>query len=104
MDIRELIVDIILTIVMVISTVALILRFWQDISIAIAATLMMLSLGGLFLSLHIRVKTLEKTIVARERNVMVNMQNISNRMAEKYDSTIAHLDDVLQALSKRVYR
>lgn len=46
MEIRELIGDIVLTIVMVVSTVVLVMRFWQDLTIAIAATLMMLSLGG----------------------------------------------------------
>jgi hypothetical protein len=104
MEIRELIADIALTIIMVVSTVVLILRFWQDLTIAIAATLMMLSLGGLFLSLHIRVRSLEKTVLARERNLRVNIQDISNRMAEKYDGTVAHMDEILEALSKRVYR
>ena len=45
MEIRELIGDIILTIVMVVSTVVLVMRFWQDLIIAVAATFMMLSLG-----------------------------------------------------------
>ncbi len=46
MDIREYLIDILLTIVMIISTLVLINRFWQDLTIAIAATLMMLSLAG----------------------------------------------------------
>jgi len=46
MEIRELIVDIVLTLVMVVSTLVLVMRFWQDLIIAVAATLMMLSLGG----------------------------------------------------------
>ena len=49
MDIPEYLPDILLTAVMVISTLVLILRFWQDLIIAVAAALMMLSLGGLFL-------------------------------------------------------
>ncbi len=54
MDIPEYLPDILLTAVMVISTIFLILRFWQDVTIAIAAALMMLALGGLFLSLQIK--------------------------------------------------
>ena len=53
---------------MVISTIFLILRFWQDVTIAIAAALMMLALGGLFLSLQIKVRNLEKNVITRERH------------------------------------
>jgi hypothetical protein len=37
MDIRDYPVDILLTVVMVISSLVLILRFWQDLTIAVAA-------------------------------------------------------------------
>ena len=38
MDIREYFIDILLTVVMIVSTLVLILRFWQDLTIAIAAS------------------------------------------------------------------
>ncbi|MCK9590782.1 MAG: hypothetical protein M0Q91_02060 [Methanoregula sp.] len=104
MDIREYLIDILLTIVMIISTLVLINRFWQDLTIAIAATLMMLSLGGLFLSLQIKMRHLERSIVIRERILRNNLEEISNRMAEKNDMAIAHMDELVGEYSKRLYR
>jgi hypothetical protein len=60
MDIRDYPVDILLTVILVISTLVLILRFWQDLTIAVAACLMMLSLGGLFMSMQVKVRNLKK--------------------------------------------
>ncbi|MFY9799844.1 MAG: hypothetical protein WAK10_01190 [Methanoregula sp.] len=104
MDIREYLVDILLTIVMVISTLVLINRFWQDLTIAIAATLMMLSLGGLFLSLQIKMRHLERSVVLRERILRNNLEEISRRMAEKFDMSMTHLDELVGEYSKRIYR
>ena len=67
------IVEIILTIVMVVSTVVLVVRFWQDLTIAVAAALMTLSLGGLFISLGMKIRLLDESVVARERTMRVNL-------------------------------
>jgi hypothetical protein len=104
MDIREYLIDILLTIVMIISTLVLILRFWQDLTIAIAAVLMMLSLGGLFLSLQIKVRRLERNVISRERMLRTNLEEISNRMAQKYEMAITHLDELVSEVSKRAYK
>ena len=74
MEIREYAPDIILTIIMVVSTLVLILRFWQDLTIAIAAALMMLSIGGLFLSLQVKMRRLEQSVVTRERMLRTNLE------------------------------
>jgi hypothetical protein len=104
MEIREYAIDILLTVVLVISTLFLILRFWQDLVIAIATALMMLSIGGLFLSLHIRMRELERNAVARERTLRAGLEDISARMVQKYDMTISHLDELIAELSRRAYR
>lgn len=104
MDIPEYLPDILLTAVMVISTLFLILRFWQDLTIAIAAALMMLSLGGLFLSLQIKVRNLEKNVITRERMLRSNLEEISTHMTAEYDKTTGHLEDLVSELSKRVYK
>jgi hypothetical protein len=104
MDIPEYLPDIILTAVMVVSTLVLILRFWQDLIIAVAAALMMLSLGGLFLSLEIKVRNLEKNVITRERMLRTNLEEISGTMTEKYDKTTAKLEDLVTELSKRAYK
>ncbi|MHC1626390.1 MAG: hypothetical protein ACXQTG_02520 [Methanoculleaceae archaeon] len=104
MEIKELAVDIVLTVIMVISTLCLILRFWQDFIAATAATLMMLSLGGLFLSLGMKIDRLDKSVIARERTMRVNLEEIAQMMAQKYDRTVAHIDEVVEDLTHRMYR
>ncbi|MDD4483848.1 MAG: hypothetical protein PHD55_05730 [Methanoregula sp.] len=104
MDIPEYLPDIILTAIMVVSTLVLILRFWQDVIIAVAAALMVLSLGGLFLSLEIKVRNLEKNVITRERMLRTNLEEISTNMTEKYEKTTAHLEDLVAELSKRAYK
>jgi hypothetical protein len=104
MDIRNYSVDILLTVIMVISTLVLILRFWQDLTIAIAACLMMLSLGGLFISMQIKVRNLEKSLITRERMLRTSLEEISARMVEKYDMAISHLDELNAEYAKRAYK
>lgn len=104
MDIRDYSIDILLTAVMIISTLVLILRFWQDLTIAIAACLMMLSLGGLFISMQIKVRNLENSVISRERMLRTNLEEISNRMVEKYDMAISHLDELNAEYAKRAYK
>lgn len=104
MEIREYALDIILTVVMIISTLVLILRFWQDLTIAIAATLMMLSLGGLFLSMQVKVNKLERSVVSRERILRSNLEELAKRMAQKYDTAIAQIDELVAEYSRRMYR
>jgi hypothetical protein len=104
MEIREYFIDLILTAVMIISTLVLILRFWQDLTIAVAAILMMLSLGGLFLSLQVKVRHLERSVISRERMLRTNLEEIAKRMAQKHDMAISHLDELIGEYSKRVYR
>nr|WP_320161790.1 hypothetical protein [uncultured Methanoregula sp.] len=104
MDIREYAFDILLTVIMVISTLVLILRFWQDLTIAVAACLMMLSIGGLFLSLQIKMRRLEQSVVTRERMLRTNLEEISTRMVDKYDMAISHLDELVAEMAKRAYK
>ena len=104
MEIREYAPDIILTVIMVVSTLVLILRFWQDLTIAIAAALMMLSIGGLFLSLQVKMRRLEQSVVTRERMLRTNLEEISTRMVDKYDLAISHLDELVAAMARRAYK
>lgn len=104
MEIRELAGDVILTIVMVVSTVVLVMRFWQDLIIAVAATFMMLSLGGLLISLGLKIIRLEQSVAQRERTMRVNMEEMGKTMSAKYDSTIDHIEEIVDGLSRRLYR
>jgi predicted signal transduction protein with EAL and GGDEF domain len=104
MDIREYLIDILLTVVMIGSTLVLVTRFWQDTIIAVAASLMVLALGGLLLSLNIKMRHLEKSIVIRERMLRSNLEEISSRMQDKYDMALSHLDELIGEFSRRAYR
>jgi hypothetical protein len=104
MDIRESLVDILLTIMMIVSTLVLVNRFWQDLIIAVAAGLMTLSLGGLLLSLNIKMRHLERSVVIRERMLRSNLEEISNRMQNKYDMALSHLDELVAEISRRAYK
>ncbi|KUL03363.1 hypothetical protein [Methanoculleus sp.] len=104
MEIRELIGDIVLTIVMVVSTIVLVMRFWQDLIIAVAATFMMLSLGGLLISLGMKIVSLDKSVAQRERTMRVNMEEMGKTMSTKYDNTVSHIEEIVDGLSRRMYR
>jgi len=104
MEIRSSILDVALTLILVISTIVLMIRYWQDVVMVTAATLMMLSLAGLFLSMGRKIQRLDASVVQRERTIRVNLEEISTGMARKYDSTVDHVNGVIQELSKRMYR
>jgi hypothetical protein len=104
MEIRSSILDVALTILLVISTIVLMIRYWQDLVMVTAATLMMLSLAGLFLSMGRKIQRLDASVVQRERTIRVNLEEISTGMAKKYDATLDHVNGVIQELSKRMYR
>ena len=104
MEFRSSILDVALTLILVISTLVLVMRLWQDVVIASAATLMMLSIAGLFLSMGRKIQRLDASVVQRERTIRVNLEEISTGMAKKYDSTVDHVNGVIQELSKRMYR
>ena len=104
MEIRSSIPDIVLVIVLVISTLVLVMRLWQDVVLAAAATLIMLSIAGLFLSLGRKIQRLEASVVSRERTVRVNLEEMSGKMEKKYDATLERVDGVMQELSRWMYR
>jgi hypothetical protein len=104
MDIREFTGDIILIVIAVISAVVLVLLMRSDPVIATVAGVLILAIGGLFLSLHRKIRIMEKNIYNRERMTRVNLEEIAVKMSHKYDNTIAHFDEIVEEFSKRVYR
>lgn len=104
MDVQEYIADIVLVAVLVISTIVLVVRLYYDLTIVVSATLMMLTLGTLLVMIHRKIRLIERNMVNRERMIRVNLEEISIKMSHKYDSTIAHIEEVMDEFSKRVYR
>ena len=104
MNIREYIGDIIFILVLVFSTLLLSSNQGFDLINTFAILLMVLSLGGLMVLIHLQVMRIENDMINRERMMRVNLEEISLKMAQKYDNTIAHIDGVVDEFSKRVYR
>lgn len=104
MDLRDALPEFVLTIILVISTLVLVLRLWQDITIAVSATLMMLSLGGLFLVFGAKITALSRTLVDRERGIRLNLIETQEVLAGKYDETVAQIDAIIQDFQRRLYR
>jgi uncharacterized membrane protein YfbV (UPF0208 family) len=104
MDLRDALPEFVLTIILVISTLVLVLRLWQDITIAVSATLMMLSLGGLFLIFGAKITALSRTLVERERGIRINLIETQEVLAAKYDETVAQIDAIIQDFQRRLYR
>ncbi len=104
MEIHEYLGDLVLIVILVISTLVFVTRVNQDPIVATGAAIMMLSLGGLFLVVHSRVRRVERVLGARDRVMKTNLDELASRMSKKYDGTVAHFDSILEELSKRVYR
>jgi len=104
MDIHEYLGDLLLLLILVISTLVLVFHLNLDLVKSFAAALMMLSLGGLIFLVHWKVRMIEKSLLNRERMVRMNMEEIATKMAQKYDSHVSHIDGVVEEFSKRVYR
>ncbi|MBN1432401.1 MAG: hypothetical protein JW931_06475 [Methanomicrobiaceae archaeon] len=104
MDERERTKDIILAIILVISTLVMVIRLWQDWIVAVSTGLMMISLAGLILSLCKRLESLEKAINAREMTMRMNLDEISRNIDEKCDRMVGDVEATVSSLSRRVYR
>lgn len=104
MDEREKTKDIVLAVILVISTLVMVIRLWQDWIVAVSTGLMMISLAGLILSLCSRIADLENSISAREMTMRMNIEGISKEIDEKCERMVGEVEDALSSLSRRVYR
>lgn len=104
MDEREKTKDIILAVILVISTLVMVIRLWQDWIVAVSTGLMMISLAGLILSLCRRLESLEKSISAREMTMRMNLDQITRSIDEKCDRMVEDVEATIGSLSRRVYR
>ena len=104
MDIREYLGDIILIIILAASTwwlFSLLRATWQ---ITAAALLILLSLTGLFVIVHHRIRLIERNISNRELMIRANLEEISIKMAQRYDSSVDRITEIVNEVSRRVYR
>jgi len=66
--------------------------------------LIAISISGLFLIIHHKIRTIELNITNRERMVRVSLEEISAKMAQRYESSIERIEETVAEVAKRVYR
>lgn len=104
MEMQDYITEIILTIILVISTLVLVLRFWQDAIVAVTAVIVVLSLWCLFVIIDMKIRELNENILMRERNLRVNMDEVAKQISEKNDRTLQQMNELISEISRRMYR
>jgi hypothetical protein len=104
MDIREYLGDIILIIILAASTWWLFSLLRASSEIIISFLLVVLSFAGLVLILHHKIRIIEQNITNRERMISLNLEEISVKMAQRYDAGIARIEGIVEEVSRRVYR
>jgi ABC-type multidrug transport system fused ATPase/permease subunit len=104
MDIREYLGDIILIIILAIATWWFFSLLGATPELILAILLIVLSFAGLLLTIHHKVRRIEKHLTSRERMIKVNLEEISAKMAERYDSSVERVEAIVEEVSKRVYR
>jgi uncharacterized membrane protein len=104
MEMREFSGDLVLCLVLIISSLILIHRLWSDLLAVLGVVFMMGSLSGLLLIIHRKIMLLERSLAVYQRTTRANLEEISTKMVQKYDGTIAHVDGVMEEFTKRIYR
>jgi len=104
MDIREYLGDIILIIILCSSTYLSLGAIRAPPSLIAYGLLIAISISGLFLIIHHKIRTIELNITNRERMVRVSLEEISVKMAQRYESSIERIEETVAEVAKRVYR
>ena len=104
MDIREYLVDIILIIILCASTYLFLAGLTASPALMAYGLLVVLSIAGLFLIIHHKIRTIEMNITNRERMIRVSLEEISEKMAQRYESSIERVEGIVTEVAKRVYR
>ncbi|MDD1710594.1 MAG: hypothetical protein LUQ37_06790 [Methanoregulaceae archaeon] len=104
MDIREYLGDIILIIILCASTYLSLVTIRAPPALVAYGLLIVLSIAGLFLIVHHKIRTVEQNITNRERMIRVSLEEISAKMAQRYESSIGRIEETVAEVAKRVYR
>ena len=104
MDIREYLGDIILIIILCASTYLLLAGLTASPTLMAYGLLVVFSIAGLFLIIHHKIRTVELNITNRERMIRVSLEEISAKMAQRYESSIGRIEETVAEVAKRVYR
>ena len=104
MNIRDIIPEILLIVLMALSGSVVVSRLWQDALIAVGILVLILCFGGLLLQLIIRVRRLEEEAKYREKMMRSAMEDLGRQLVAKQDKTAQTVVEAVGSLKSRMYR
>ncbi len=104
MNIRDIIPEILLIVLMAISGIVVVSRLWQDALIAVGILVLILCFGGLLLQLIIRVRRLEEESLHREKMMRSAMEDLGRQLIAKQEKTSQTVVEAVGSLKSRMYR
>lgn len=104
MNVREYLPELFLILIMLISSLVVVIRLWQDLIIAVGIELLILCLGGFLLDIILRLKKLEEQTVVRERAMRNNLEELGRVLIQKQDATSSTVVESVESIKSRMYR
>ncbi|MDO5844778.1 MAG: hypothetical protein Q4Q53_06515 [Methanocorpusculum sp.] len=104
MNIRDIVPEILIVVLMAVSGIVVVSRLWQDAVISIAILVLILCFGGLILQLIIRVRRLEMESAKREKILRGNLEDLGRQLISKQDKTSQTVVEAVESIKTRMYR
>ncbi len=104
MNVRDIIPEILLIVLMIVSALVVVSRLWQDAIISIGILLLILAFGGLILQLLFRLRRLEEQSMQRERILRGNLEDLGRQLIAKQDKTSETIIETVDSIKMRMYR
>jgi hypothetical protein len=104
MNVRDIIPEILLILLMAVSAIVVVSRLWQDAIISVGILLLILAFGGLILQLLVRLRRLEEASVQRERILKGNLEDLGRQLIAKQDQTSKTVIETVDSIKMRMYR
>ncbi|HJJ35349.1 MULTISPECIES: hypothetical protein [Methanocorpusculum] len=104
MNVRDIIPEILLILLMAVSAIVVVSRLWQDAIISVGILLLILAFGGLILQVLIRLRRLEEQAIQRERMLRSNLEDLGRQLIAKQDLTSQTVIEAVESIKMRMYR
>ncbi|MCK9313164.1 MAG: hypothetical protein M0P20_03815 [Methanocorpusculum sp.] len=104
MNVRDIIPEILLILLMAVSAIVVVSRLWQDAIISVGILLLILAFGGLCLQLLVRLRRLEEASVQRERILKGHLEDLGRQLIAKQDQTSKTVIETVDSIKMRMYR
>ncbi|WP_319379429.1 hypothetical protein [uncultured Methanocorpusculum sp.] len=104
MNVRDIIPEIQLILLMAVSAIMVVSRLWQDAIISIGILLLILAFGGLILQVLVRLRRLEEQAIQRERMLRGNLEDLGRQLIAKQDHTSQTVIEAVESIKMRMYR